>query len=67
MRWTGIGIRLTGAAAVLSVLLAGSVVWLLLTDPVRVAGALDQRTVTPVVQALAVALADALRTLLAYL
>jgi hypothetical protein len=67
MSWTRIGFSLTGAAAVLSTLLASSTVWLLLTSPVTVASALDQGTITPIVRQLATAFIDALRGLLAYL
>jgi hypothetical protein len=67
MTWTRIGITLTGAAAVLSTLLAASTVWLLLTSPVSVAGALDQGAVAPLARQLAAVLVDALRGLLAYL
>ncbi len=67
MSWTRIGIKVTGTAAALSALLAASAVWLLLTDPATVAGALDRGTVTPIIRGLAAALVDALRTLLAYL
>jgi len=67
MNWTRIGIHLTGTAAALSIMLACSAIWLLLTDPVTVADALDQGTITPIVRELAVALVDALSRLLAYL
>jgi hypothetical protein len=67
MSWTRIGISLTGAAAAVSALLAGSTVWLLLTNPVTMAGALNQGTVTPLVRQLATVFIDALRGLLAYL
>jgi hypothetical protein len=67
MTWTRIGITLTGTAAVLSVLIAGSTVWLLLTDPATIAGAIDQGTVTPLARQLAAVLVTAVRGLLAYL
>jgi hypothetical protein len=67
MSWTRIGMSLTGAAAVLSILLASSIVWLLLTSPVTVAGALEEGAVTPIVRELATAFVAALRGLLAYL
>jgi hypothetical protein len=67
MSWTRIGMSFTGAAAVLSILLASSTVWLLLTSPVTVAGALKQGTVTPIVRQLVIAFVDVLRGLLAYL
>lgn len=67
MTWTRMSISLTGAAAVVSTLLATSTVWLLLTSPATVAGALDQGTVTPVVRELASAIIDAIQGLLSYL
>ncbi len=67
MTWTRIGITLTGATALLSALLAASTVWLLLTNPVTVAGALDQGTVAPLARQVAAVLLDAVRGLLAYL
>lgn len=67
MTWTRMSISLTGAAAVVSTMLATSTIWLLLTSPATVAGALDEGTVTPVVRELASVLIDALRGLLSYL
>jgi hypothetical protein len=67
MTWTRIGMTLTGTAALLSALIAGSTVWLLLTSPTTIAGALDQGTVTPLVRQLGAVLVTALRGLLAYL
>lgn len=62
-----IGMTVTATAAVLSILLAGSTVWLLLTSPATVADAFDQGTVTPIVRELATVFVEALRGLLAYL
>ena len=62
-----IGMTVTGTAGVLSILLAGSMVWLLLTSPITVARALDEGTVTPIVRQLATVLVEALRGLLVYL
>jgi len=67
MNATRIGITLTGIVAVLSVLLACSTVWLMLTSPVTVVGALDQGSVRPIASQLATAVVTALRGLLAYL
>ena len=67
MTWTRMSISLTGAAAVVSTLLATSTIWLLLTNPVTLASAIDQGTITPVVRQLADVLIDALYGLLTYL
>ena len=61
------GTSLVGAIAVLAALLAGLTIWLLLTDPVTVTGALQDGTVTPLVRELALAFAGALRGLLRFL
>lgn len=67
MSWTRIGACVSAAAAALSITLACAVPWLLLTDPVTVAGALEQGRVTPIARELATVVADALRTLATYL
>ncbi len=67
MSWTRIGISVTGAATAVTVLLACSTVWLLLTAPVTIARAVDQGTILPLAGELAKALVQALRTLFAYL
>jgi hypothetical protein len=58
---------LFGAVAIVSIMLAIATVWLLLTDPVTVATSMNQGEVTPLVQALAQVILDALRGLLRYL
>ena len=58
---------LFGAVAVISIVLAIATVWLFLTDPVTVATSVSQGEVTPLVQALAQVILDALRGLLKYL
>jgi hypothetical protein len=62
-----IGISIFAVVAVVAAILAGAMVWLLLTDPVSVATAIDSGEVSPFVKALADALLDALRGLLSYL
>ena len=52
-----------GAAAVV----AGATIWLLLTDPIAVASALDGGDITPLVRQLATALYEALAGLLGFL
>jgi hypothetical protein len=58
---------LIGLMALLSAVLAGATIWLLLTDPVSVAGAFQEGEVSPLVSVLARAIADALSSLLDYL
>jgi hypothetical protein len=62
-----ISLSVFGAVAVLAATLAGATMWLLLTDPVTVADAVNNRAVTPFVKALATVLYDALSGLLRYL
>ncbi len=67
MIWTRMGIRLIGATAVVSTLLAASTIWLLLTSPTTMTAALDEGRVGPLARELAVALISVFRGLLAYL
>ena len=64
MTITTIGSGLVAAAAVVSAALAGAMIWLLLADPITVAGALHDGSVTPLVRELAQAAVDAIRALL---
>lgn len=52
---------------VVASLLAGSTIWLVVTDPMAVADALDGGDISPLVVALASALYDAIVSLLEYL
>jgi hypothetical protein len=67
MRLDRFGISLVGLIAIVSVVLAAATIWLLLTSPVTVATAVNQGDISPVVQALAQALLNALAGLLKYL
>jgi len=67
MSWTRMSISLTGAAAVVSTIVAGSTIWLLLTEPATVAGAIQEGTVTPLVRSIAQVLLEVVRDLLTYL
>ena len=67
MRLQRLSVSLFGLIAVVSVLLAGATVWLLLTNPVTVANAVNDGEVSPLVRELAQALFSALRGLLKYL
>jgi len=58
---------LMAVVAVVAAVIATATIWLLLTDPVSVAGALNQGTVTPLVSQLAQVIATAFRDLLAWL
>ena len=60
-------ISLFGAVALVAATLAGATIWLLLTDPVTVADAVQSGEVSPLVRALATTLYDAMRGLLKYL
>jgi hypothetical protein len=58
---------LVGIIGLFAVIIAGSMVWLLLTDPVTVAESMDSGEVSPLVQSLAGSLYDAIVRLLRYL
>ncbi len=62
-----VGVSLFATIAVIAALLAGATIWLLLTDPVTVADAVNQGDVSPLVSELANALLAAFRGLLRYL
>ena len=53
--------------AVLAAIVAGTTIWLLLTDPVSMTAAVNQGTISPLVHQLAQALSDAFRELLRWL
>jgi hypothetical protein len=67
MRLQRLSVSLFGLIAVVSVLLAGATVWLLLTNPVTVANAVNEGEISPLVRELAQALLSALSGLLKYL
>ena len=64
----GVGKVVTVAVLVASIatIIAGATIWLLLTDPVAVANAVETGEVSPLVRQLAVVLYDALIGLLGY-
>jgi hypothetical protein len=62
-----LSISLFGVVAVVAATLAGATIWLLLTDPITVADAVNEGNVTPLVRELAGALYGALRGLLRWL
>ena len=53
MRLQRLSVSLFGLIAVVSVLLAGATVWLLLTNPVTVANAVNEGEISPLVRELA--------------
>ena len=67
MRFAPVSVSLFGALAIVSAVLAGATIWLLLTDPVTVADAVETGEVSPLMKELAGVLYDALRGLLKYL
>ncbi|MBI2222829.1 MAG: hypothetical protein HYU53_16690 [Acidobacteria bacterium] len=62
-----ISLSLFGVVGLVAAALAGATIWLLVTDPVTVADAVATGEVSPLMRALAVVLADALRDLVKYL
>ena len=64
VRWS---VSLFGAIAIVSAILATATIWLLLTDPVTVADAVNEGEVSPLVRELAQVLYTAFEGLLRYL
>jgi hypothetical protein len=62
-RVTSIGVLI----GILAAVVAGATIWLVITDPVTVASAIEGGEVSPLVRRLAEVLYDALSGLLAYL
>ena len=67
MRLQHLSVSLFGLIAIVSMGLAGAVIWLFLTNPVTIASAVNEGDISPLVRELAVVLFDALRGLLKYL
>jgi hypothetical protein len=67
MSFARVSISLFGVVALVAATVAGATIWLLLTDPVTVADAVNDGNVSPLVRALAGVLYDALSGLLRYL
>lgn len=67
MRFEGLGMGVVGVIATVSVVLAAATVWLFLTNPVTVANAVNEGSISPFVRDLADVLLAALRGLLKYL
>ena len=62
-----VSLSLVGLIALFAVIIAGATIWLMLTDPVTVADALNEGEVTPLVRELADVVYSALKGLLKYL
>lgn len=56
-----------GLVAILAAVVAGATIWLMLTDPVTVANAVDEGEISPLVRQLAQVLYNAVAGLLQYL
>ena len=63
-RWS---VSLVGVIGLLSAMVAASFIWLLLTDPIQVANAVQSGEVAPVFQAIGAVLYDALKGLFGFL
>jgi hypothetical protein len=62
--------RVTSVAVLIGIvatIIAGATIWLVLTDPVTVANALDEGEISPLVRRLAEVIYDAIAGLLEYL
>lgn len=62
-----VSISLFGVVAVMAAALAATTIWLMLTDPVTVADAVNEGNVSPLVRTLASVLYNAFRGILKYL
>ncbi len=63
----GWSVSVFGLIGVISIVLAGATIWLMLSDPVTVASAVDEGEVSPLVRELAAVLYSAVAGLLKYL
>ena len=66
-RIRSLSVSLAGAVGVVAAVVAGATIWLMLTDPITVAEAIDTGEVAPLVQELADVLYDAFVGLIKYL
>ncbi len=64
---TRISVSIIGVVGVLAVTVAAATIWLLLTDPVTVADAVNEQDVTPLVRELAAVIYEAIQRLIGYL
>jgi hypothetical protein len=66
-RFRSVSVSLAGAVGVVAAVVAGATIWLMLTDPVTVAEAIDTGEVAPLVEELASVIYDAIVGLIKYL
>ena len=66
-RFRSLSISLAGAVGLIALVLAGATIWLVLTDPVTVAEAVDSGEFAPLVEELANVLYNAIVGLIKYL
>ena len=66
-RIRGLSISLAGAVGLVAAVVAGATIWLLLTDPVTVAEAVDSGDYEPLVEELASVIYNAIVGLIKYL
>jgi hypothetical protein len=62
-----VSVSLIGVVGILAAVIAGATIWLLLTDPITVAEAIDTGEVAPLVRELADVLYEAIVGLIKYL
>jgi hypothetical protein len=67
MKLARVSVSLFGAIAVSSAVVASATIWLILTDPITVADAVNEGQVTPFVRELGQVIFNALRGILKYL
>jgi hypothetical protein len=67
MRSSSLSVSLSAGVAVIAAVFAGALIWLLLSDPVTVADAVETGEVAPLVTELAAVIYQALLSLLDYL
>jgi hypothetical protein len=66
-RFRSVSVSLAGAVGVVAAIVAGATIWLMLTDPVTVAEAIDTGEVAPLVEELANVIYNAIVGLIKYL
>jgi hypothetical protein len=66
-RFRSVSVSLVGAVGVVATIVAAATIWLMLTDPVTVAEAIDTGEVAPLVEELASVIYDAIVGLIKYL
>jgi hypothetical protein len=67
MRSSRLSVSLSAGVAIIAAIFAAALIWLLLSDPVTVADAVETGEITPLFQEIAAVIYQALLTLLDYL